>query len=233
MNRAYFKELLSENAWLFTLFLIFLIVGAIILLSIKQGDEIFYFSNNRTSFGNIFFTYFTRLGEGLIFIAIAFIFLFIRFRTAVFVPLMGIAVLLVTFLSKKAFSHPRPWLYFQQLNITDQINLVAGVHVHGGANGFPSGHTMAAFALYTFLALVLPKKRGVAILLFAIALLVGVSRIYLVQHFFKDVYLGAIIGVIIAVIFHYLHHKYPKRDWANKYLVIKNKALGKSVDKIS
>ncbi|MDX1943314.1 MAG: phosphatase PAP2 family protein [Saprospiraceae bacterium] len=218
MNRAYFKGLLNENARFFICFIIFLILGAITLFFIQQGDEIFFFSNHRSAFGNLFFTYFTRLGEGLIFVGLTLIFLFVRYRTAMFVPLMGLTVMLVTFLSKKAFSHPRPWLYFQQLNITDQINLVEGVEVHSGANGFPSGHTMAAFALYTFLALILPQKRGVAILLFTTALLVGVSRIYLVQHFFKDVYLGAIIGVIIAVIFHYLHHKYPKRNWAEKYL---------------
>ncbi|HRF40255.1 MAG TPA: phosphatase PAP2 family protein, partial [Saprospiraceae bacterium] len=41
-------------------------------------------------------------------------------------------------------------------------------------------------------------KRGWPLLLFAVALTVGVSRMYLVQHFWKDVYFGALIGVVLA-----------------------------------
>ncbi|MBK8704891.1 MAG: phosphatase PAP2 family protein [Saprospiraceae bacterium] len=43
-----------------------------------------------------------------------------------------------------------------------------------------------------------------------IALLVGFSRIYLIQHFLKDVYLGAIMGVAIAVIWYWLAPKILK-----------------------
>jgi len=38
-----------------------------------------------------------------------------------------------------------------------------------------------------------------SILFFIMAVLVGVSRVYLVQHFFIDVYAGACIGLISVI----------------------------------
>lgn len=228
MNLAYWKYLIKENRWFFSCFALFLLVGAILLLTIDQGDEIFYFSDRRTVFGDLFFRYATLLGEGAGFVIVALIFLFVRFRTAMYIPLLGMVVMVISSVTKKLFAHPRPWLYFQQLNMTDQLQLVEGVHINGGANAFPSGHTMAAFALYAFLAFILPKKQGWAVLLFMIALLVGVSRIYLVQHFLKDVYLGAVLGVAIAMIMHYLHHKFPDQAWAERSLLKKQKPVAEA-----
>ncbi len=228
MNLVYFKNLIKENAWFFACFALFLVVGAILLLTINQGDEIFYFSERRTVFGDLFFRYGTRLGEGAGFVIVALVFLFVRFRTAMYVPLLGMIVMITSNVTKKLFAHPRPWLYFQQLNMTDQLHLVEGVHINGGTNAFPSGHTMAAFALYAFLAFILPKKQGWAVVLFLVALLVGISRIYLVQHFLKDVYLGAIIGVIIAIIFYYFHERFPNRAWADRSLLKRRKPVAKA-----
>ncbi len=219
MNRTYFIKLLRDNILFFTCFAIFLVVGAILLLQIRLGDEIFFFSDHRTEVGNVFFKFFTRMGEGILFALVALIFLFIRYRTAMFVPLLGIAVMLVSAITKQTFAHPRPWRYFQELGISDQLNLVPGVKIHSGLTSFPSGHAMAAFALYAFLAFILPRKNGVAFLLFCMALLVGASRIYLVLHFLQDVYFGATLGVAIAILFHYLHSKYPNRLWADRSLL--------------
>jgi membrane-associated phospholipid phosphatase len=43
------------------------------------------------------------------------------------------------------------------------------------------------------------------------------SRIYLTQHFFKDVYLGAFMGVIIAMFWYYIQYL-PKMGWLDKSL---------------
>lgn len=213
------KKLLRANAWFFACFVLFLVVGAILLLVLDKGDAVMYFSNHRSPFGDMFFLYFTRMGEGLLYIVLAVSFLFIRFRTAIYLPMIGISVMIVSNITKRIFANPRPWLYYNDLGLVDQIIPVAGAPLLGGANSFPSGHTMSAFAMYTFLALVLPRKNGWGILLFTIALLVGVSRIYLVVHFLEDVYLGAIMGVLIAVVFYYLHSKYPKQAWADQSLL--------------
>ena len=224
MNRSYLRQLLRDNASFFICFALFLLAGGMLLLRLTTGDEIFFFSERRTLLGDLFFQYFTRMGEGFLFALVALIFLFVRYRTAFWIPLLGMTVMLVSAITKQFFAQPRPWRYFQELGMSDQINTVAGVQLYTGLTSFPSGHTMAAFALYAFLAFVLPRKGVAGVLLFLTALLVGVSRVYLVQHFWKDVYLGAILGVALAVLFHYLHDRYPRRSWADRSLKFQQRA---------
>jgi membrane-associated phospholipid phosphatase len=64
---------------------------------------------------------------------------------------------------------------------------------------FPSGHTAAAFAIATVLALILSKKPYHGLLAVGAAM-VGYGRIYLSQHFITDVYAGMIVGVCIPLI---------------------------------
>ena len=74
-----------------------------------------------------------------------------------------------------------------------------------GWDSFPSGHSMAAFAIATVLAVRFPKARWVLILL---ALAVSVSRLFRASHFLTDVMAGAVLGVLIgAVVAH------PWKDW--------------------
>ena len=211
-NRPSIRTLIRENMAFFSGFVLYLLVGAILLNVVPLGEEIFYFSDRRSEFGDIFFRNATKLGEELAFLGGLLLLLLYRYRSAVYIPLIGASVTLLSFLTKSYFAHPRPSLYFRQIGILDQINIVEGIHLNGGANSFPSGHTMAAFALFGYLALCLPWKRWQGLVFFLFALLVGISRIYLVQHFLKDIYLGAIIGVLIALGFYYLQLRFPSRD---------------------
>jgi len=126
------------------------------------------------------------------------------------VPFTGIAVTIISFLSKSFFLHPRPSAYYKQLGTLQDISLVEGITLLGGLTSFPSGHTMSGFALFTLMIFLLPQKNWIGLLFFSLALVVGVSRIYLVQHFLKDVYVGALIGIGIATIIFYWQNLYPK-----------------------
>ncbi len=219
MRREYpLNRLLEENAWFFSAFAVFLVLGAILLGNTGAGDTIFFFSERRSLWGDLFFLYFTKMGEGLVFVLGLVILLFIRFRHAFVLPFLGLSVSLASFLFKEVFQHDRPFLYLRKIGAFEQINTVEGVVLNGGNNSFPSGHTMAAFALYAFLAFCLPRKKGVGLALFATAFLVGISRVYLVQHFFKDVYLGAILGLLIAMIWYVVQYRLPEKAWMDKKL---------------
>ncbi len=221
----YLSKLIRHNSWYFIAFLVFLIVGGILLLTTSHGDEVFFFSNHRSYIANIFFRFFTNMGDGAAFVLSIIILAFWRFRTALVVFLLGIGVLLTSTLTKDFFSHPRPYRYFEEHHLLDRITFVDGVRLAKGTTSFPSGHTMTGFAFYTFLALVVTRKKGMALLLFTAALLIGISRMYLVQHFLSDVYLGAILGVFLAIIFHYIHSHYFKAAWADKALLPKKKPI--------
>ena len=55
-------------------------------------------------------------------------------------------------------------------------------------------------------------------LCFLLALIVGISRIYLFQHFLKDVFFGGILGILVAQFIDYIF-SFRKDDatfWMNK-----------------
>ena len=81
-----------------------------------------------------------------------------------------------------------------------QLGFIPGFEMNKVLTSFPSAHTMAAFALFSFLAFCFPRKPWLSLTCVIAALLVGVSRMYLVQHFFKDVYTGALLGVTLGAI---------------------------------
>lgn len=212
-----FKKLIRENSWFWSGFGVLLAAGALLLFSINTGDEIIFFSDRRTKFLNLFFAWWTKMGEWFPFVAAGLILLFVKIRHTIFVALIGGAVTIVSYLLKTYFSQPRPRLFFEAENLLDRLNFVEGVKVFSGNTSFPSGHTMAAFALFSFLAFLAPRKSWAGIIFLSCALLVGISRIYLVQHFLKDVYLGAILGTLIATLFYFLEQRVQqqKRPWAN------------------
>src|SRR5699024_7390074 len=92
---------------------------------------------------------------------------------------------------------------FLELDSLSHIHFVEGVTVHN-FNSFPSGHSATAFAIFTLLALIYRKSWWTA-LVFFVAAAVAISRVYLLQHFFIDIYFGSIIGMVsvAAVYFHF------------------------------
>jgi len=60
---------------------------------------------------------------------------------------------------------------------------------------FPSGHTMAAFAVSTVLALHFP---ALAPALGVVALSIGASRVVLGLHYVSDVVAGALLGTLFG-----------------------------------
>lgn len=200
------QRALRENAPFFLLFLLFLLGGAGFLLTIEQGDAVLYFNDWRGGPADRFFVLVNWLGDGLVFVPAVMAMLFYRYRFAATLPFLGLSVSLFTQSAKRLFGHPRPFAYFKDINLLEQVVAVEGVAPHGGMNSFPSGHTMTAFALFTFFALCLPYKRWLGPLFFLLALLAGLARIYLVQHFLKDVYLGAAMGVALALFWYLLQY---------------------------
>ncbi len=192
-------SLLRHNSWFFAAFGLFLLLG-IPLLWQDQGDILIWVNDRRTPIADVFFKYYTKVSEGYAQVLIFFLLFFgYERRSAWGIALGGVLATLVAAIAKRIFDHPRPQLFFEQHGLLQEIEPIPGVHWLRNFESFPSGHTLAAFALFAYLALALPWKRGFALWCFVLAALVGFSRMYLVQHFFKDVYLGAVLGVLVAV----------------------------------
>jgi membrane-associated phospholipid phosphatase len=108
------------------------------------------------------------------------------------------------------------------------IVTVPGVELHTGQTSFPSGHTMAGFGLYSILTLMAGKKKqrwGFALALAAIS--VGVSRIFLVQHFLPDVLSGALLGLLVSSLVWRLDGTpfFQRMHWLDRHLSWGNKKV--------
>ena len=189
--------------------LVFSIIGGYLLTQMDTGDSIFYFSDNRAPYSDFFFVWFTKVGEIATYLILVIYFLFIRFRYSLIIVLTGLITMIISFSSKMFFAHDRPILFFEKLGNLNNINLIEGVYEVTGQTSFPSGHTMSGFALFGILALISGRKNLIGSVCFITALLIGISRIYLVQHFLKDIYLGAIMGSIIALCIYWFQSRYP------------------------
>ncbi|SDY66209.1 phosphatase PAP2 family protein [Hymenobacter psychrophilus] len=118
-------------------------------------------------------------------------------RARLLLPLLGASIALADVISSRFF---KP--YFARLRPCHDPDLSAALnlaHGCGGQFGFLSSHAANAFALAVFMTLVLPRRYRVAkALLFAWALVVSYSRMYLAAHYPTDVLAGALLGSLTA-----------------------------------
>ncbi|MFK8008718.1 MAG: phosphatase PAP2 family protein [Saprospiraceae bacterium] len=212
------KQIFRNNIYYIFCCITFFLFGGVLLFFIEKPDVIFFFSENRTPFLDLFFTYFTKMGEEIMYLVFLISFLFVKIRYAIFIPLIGISVSIISHLTKSFFAHDRPLMYLENMGLADQVNFVEGVQLHLGQTSFPSGHTMSAFALYGLVAFMFSRKKIWGVIFFVFALLIGLSRNYLVQHFFQDIYLGALIGFGLSILFYWGQGKFilEENHWLNK-----------------
>lgn len=209
---------LREHKWYNIPILLYFIVCFILLFLLNKGDLVLFFSNNRTDFWNTFFIYGTQLGEAYTYL-IAFVgLLFIKYRYAIFVPVVAGTSFIFSFLLKRFFAHLRPKLWFEELG--EVLTFVPNLYVNIGHTSFPSGHTFSGFAIFGYLALC-SSKWWVKILFASSAIITGLSRVYLVQHFLEDIVFGAFLGTSLAIGLYLLQSRLSDDvdKWWNKKLM--------------
>ncbi len=191
----YLKQLFKEKSVLFLLFPFLLGISFLMISYGKRASHLLVNQWNSPS-ADIFFKYFTHLGDGALFALVIVILIFVRFRWALYELFAAILTLIFVFIAKQIIfkGMPRPTKYFENSEV---LHLVEGVKTHA-LNSFPSGHTITAFAIFMILMLIV-KNNYFKVLFVVIAILAGWSRVYLSQHFLGDVLSGAIIGTLIAV----------------------------------
>ena len=216
------SSVLRQRPLFFSICILFFGFGGLVLAQIRQGDGIIFFSEHRQPFWDAFFKVATRLAEEPVFALALVIYLFYRFRFAIMLPLLGITVTLVASGLKFTFKEFRPAKWFE-LNRPDVVlNFVEGIEPYRAATSFPSGHSMAGFALFTFLCLSTPRKAGLQVVFALLAIGVAVSRIYLVQHFLQDIVIGGMIGLLLGAFWYWLTIRMNgnKYQWLDKRLQV-------------
>ncbi len=200
---------------------LFILVLLTPLLFYTKGTVLLTINQFHTPTLNGLFLALSTVGNGCtIGICALIIILFFRLRHLYQFFLAFVFQLGIVLLFKQVFfrlSH-RPFKYFGKNEGDVVLNIVDGVKMYLFGT-FPSGHTTTIFFIVTFLALMINKKLATWLLLL-LALFVGISRIYLVQHFFLDVYFGAIFGVMSSIIAFVIVERF-KFSWYDKRVVPK------------
>ena len=173
-----------------------LMIPTIALFALFGKGQIHLFINRYHSPGaDLFFKQATHLGDPLFLAVIALLLLFIDWRKSLLMDIFaGLCGGIVGLIKALLVDDMRPFKFFQYFHATLQFVECIRLHEY---NTFPSGHTALAFGSF-FLLSIFARHRGLAILFFMLAVLVGYSRMYLSMHFLIDVVVGSILGLVCA-----------------------------------
>ena len=129
---------------------------------------------------------FTQIGNSMVIVALALILFVAGDHLLAYELILGTLTLwLVVELVKALVHRGRPFIRLSQARIVGH---------RAGGRSFPSGHTSQAFFMATLMAGYFHAGVWTLCLLYAIALLVGIMRMYVGAHYPRDVLAGAILG---------------------------------------
>ena len=198
----WFKTFIKSNLYFLVPLVAFLSLGGVLLYMYDKETLLITINSKYSAFGDFFFQYYTHVGDGSFY-------LFLSFLTLLFVSKYKAILMIVSYAFTSLIAQlikynipgqnfrPRSHFWFD----SDRIHFVDGVEIMV-SHSFPSGHTTSAFSMFLLFS-IFAKNRFLSFLFFIMALMVGYSRMYLGQHFFEDVYGGAIIGTTLTLLSYY------------------------------
>jgi undecaprenyl-diphosphatase len=102
-------------------------------------------------------------------------------------------------LFKNGFERYRPSHNEELKHLLHFYEVKPGEYYQGGKYGFVSSHAANFFAMIAFIfPFYKEKKNWILAGLILIGILVAISRIYLGVHYFSDVFVGALLGILIG-----------------------------------
>jgi membrane-associated phospholipid phosphatase len=200
VTATHHKPFTSFNPYFIIPFMIWIVLGGIAQLLFSPQQLFYFFNVHSSAVADWLMVNITLMGEGVFTVILLIVLFGIKsfrnwwyFLSAVLTNLLPVSIIQTI---KYAVDAPRPLKYFNEalwIHTTPEWPRLM-------EHSFPSGHTSAAFCLFTFLGLLLPPRyRWLGLLFFILAISVAYSRMYLAAHFFADVYVGSIIGGIFTI----------------------------------
>ncbi len=176
----------------FSLLTVLVLGMATLVFWLDKAAFSLFLNNWHSLTGDVFMKNITYLGSGTVYVPM-FLYLLQKNKrlSLIFVISVAVQFLLVSVLMKRYIFADmlRPIALIPDV---DTLNLVEGVKLHR-LYSFPSGHSQTAFLAASFLTYTL-KNRIYGVLIFLVAALIAISRVYIFQHFFMDIWVGSFIG---------------------------------------
>jgi len=182
---------LTARGILSSMLLVFSLLAVSLIWSVGQRVDVwaFLFFNLRGS-RPVWLDYtmlvFTQIGSGVAALVIGLILFLTGDRLLAYEVFLGTLTLwIVVELVKALVRRSRPFIRVTQARIVGSQAI---------GRSFPSGHTSQAFFMATLMAPYFHASLWLVFLLYAIAILVGITRMYVGAHYPRDVLAGAILG---------------------------------------
>lgn len=186
---------LRDNLWFLVPWAVLLITTIGMMAALPRIELHLALNSCHTEAADTFFRIFTNVGGNLPWVVCAAVLIW-KLWAGLYLTAGQVIGTIIVYPLKHLFAHPRPLTVFAEAGV--ELPTVAGVSLHAW-NSFPSGHTVAAFALMFGLAAMLPRWWQ-KLLCFVVAALAAYSRIYLSQHFLDDVVAGSVIGIVSTLL---------------------------------
>lgn len=186
---------------------------------IQKEQSLLYLNGLHTPLLDRFFLNVTWLGEGFFIWCAFLLILFKRVKWfIVFLIAVLTHVLLIQINKELLFSDVlRPLGHFRAMDAEHLLHRIEGLRIFK-TKSFPSGHTTGAAFSAAFIALAI-KNTKVSWFLAILSLAVGISRVYLAQHFLIDIYFGFLFGTVSSVISLVITTRLePKYQWMDDYV---------------
>ena len=154
-------------------------------------EFLYFLEGIRVPVLNEFMLLITRLGEETAFLVMALIvFWCVDKRRGYLLMTVGFLGTMANQFMKLWFRIPRPWVLDPEFTILEQAREAASGY------SFPSGHTTSAVGTFGSIA-ASSRKKGTIALCVCLAMLVGLSRMYIGVHTPADVLVGALTSIIL------------------------------------
>jgi len=208
------RQVLKKNIWFLLPWLAAAVVALIAVALSTRGDLHLSINSFHFPLGDRFFRYLTWLGNGWAVLILVFILSLVKMRYAILMfasfAVSGIVTQLLKHLVFPGASRPVEYLSGHDLYLVQGVKILQNY-------SFPSGHATTAFAVFLVLAHLIPSRWGKFLCALA-AILIAYSRVYLSQHFTRDILAGSVIGITVALLFILLSDRI-KNSWSDKALL--------------
>jgi membrane-associated phospholipid phosphatase len=190
-----FKSLAQENKLFFILHALLLLVGSYPLMVFDKVTLLLKLNSFHGPFLDQFFYWINFLGSSTMYALLMTTLVVMKLdnRTLLTGVSSFVAMSIIVQGMKRIafFDQLRPIA----LTPTDMpLHLVEGI-VPDTHLSFPSGHAATIFTAVCFIHLLMQKKPiWFSVLLLSVAAVVAYARVYLCQHFYRDIYVGAWVG---------------------------------------
>jgi membrane-associated phospholipid phosphatase len=212
-------KLVRENKIFFILHTLLFLLGSYPLLRFDKVTFFLQLNHFHQSFFDQFFYYITFLGSSTMYALFMATLVVMKFNNRIL--LIGISSFVVRsavvqFLKRIVFFNQLRPIAF--ISTDTPLHLVEGI-VPDTHLSLPSGHAATIFTAVCFLHLLMPKKYvWCSVFLLFGAAVVAYTRVYLCQHFYRDIYVGAWVGIWTTTVVYSVLMNWQGPSWLDQKL---------------